>query len=114
MQTSNFPKIIIITLIVIAILSYGVFQIRNLAKGPVLLIFSPVTGTTLTEPQTQIKGIIENASHATLNGRQIFVDEEGNFDELILLSEGYNLVEIEVKDKFERSKKEILELVFNP
>ncbi len=114
MQTSKLPKIIVIVLIVVIIVGYGIFQVRNLAKGPVLIITSPTTGTTFNEQKIFVRGVIENASHATLNGRKIFIDEEGNFEEIVLLSEGYNLVEIEIEDKFERKKKETLELVFSP
>ena len=114
MLSSKLPKIIISTLVIVIILGYAVFQVRNLVKGPILLVSSPITGTTFNDPQISIRGIIENASRATLNERQIFIDEKGNFNETILLSEGYKLVEIKIEDKFEREKTELLEIVYIP
>jgi len=87
---------------------------RNLVKGPILLIYEPANGETFTSPLIEVKGYIKNAAFATFNGNPIFINEEGNFYEKILLSNGYNILEIKVTDKFERIKLKKLELIYNP
>ncbi len=113
----NLKKITKITAIIIVstiIIGYAYFQTRSLSNGPVIEINSPVNGATASKSLIKIQGNIRNATHITLNDRQIFVDEEGKLNETILLLEGYNIVEIEVTDKFERVKKEVLELIYLP
>ncbi|OGD66997.1 hypothetical protein A2442_02585 [Candidatus Campbellbacteria bacterium RIFOXYC2_FULL_35_25] len=104
----------IVAAVVIVVLSYAFYQTRNIIKGGVITIDYPTSGMTLKESLVEIRGTIKNASYITMNGRQIFVDEEGNFKEKLLLSEGYNITEIEIQDRFERIKKEVLELIYEP
>ena len=80
--------------------------------GPIITIHTPENGSTLTESLVTIKGVAENISHISLNDRSIFIDEEGRFQEKLLLSYGYNIMTIKAEDKFGRKTEEILELVY--
>ncbi len=105
-------KAIFIALIVIAIAGYSYFQARNLIKGPQVSITSPSNGTTLGNPMVTVSGTAKNISFITLNNRQIFVDDNGNFKEDVLLSPGYNTWELQAKDKFGRVVTKNIELIF--
>ncbi|OGD68266.1 hypothetical protein A3I18_00040 [Candidatus Campbellbacteria bacterium RIFCSPLOWO2_02_FULL_35_11] len=109
---SKLTKNIFIVLVVVIIGSYSFYQTRNIIKGPIIKIESPANGITVSDPNVYIKGMVKNAAYITMNGRQIFVNENNIFNEIVTLSYGYNVLEIEVKDKFERIKKERLELVY--
>ncbi|MBU1557351.1 hypothetical protein KKC45_00070 [Patescibacteria group bacterium] len=111
---SKLVKTIGIILIVLIISGYAIYQTYNLVAGPVLSVSYPASGMTYTEPLVEIKGFVKNASHITLNDNPIFVNEEGTFSEKLLLSYGYNIFEIEINDKFERTKREKIELIYNP
>jgi len=50
-----------------------------------------------------IKGKAEKANYLALNGREIFIDKEGNFSESISLLPGFSVVTIDAKDKFGKS-----------
>jgi hypothetical protein len=104
-------RVVIIALIVTAIIGYSLFQSRNLIRGPQISLTSPETGSTLDTPLVAIKGMAHNISFITLNDRQIFVDNEGNFHEELLLSPGYNVWKIEAKDKFGRIVSKKIQLV---
>ena len=104
-------KLSIIALVALIIIGYSYFQSRNLIRGPELLIGSPENGSTFSAPLVSIKGTASNISFLTLNNRQIYVDSAGNFNEQLLLSDGYNLWTIEAKDKFGRIVSKKLELV---
>ena len=105
-------KTTISSLIVLVIAFFVLFQSRNLIAGPQLIINNPSNGEVVEDSLTEISGIAENISEIKLNGRNIFVDERGNFNEKILLSYGYNTIIIEAKDRFNRKTTEKLELVF--
>ena len=59
---------------------------------------SAQSGAVLENSVTKITGNAKNAINLTLNGREIFIDLEGNFSETIALLPGYNIVNI--KDLF--------------
>jgi len=59
-----------------------------------------VDGAVLTENIIKITGNAKNAINLTLNGREISVDQAGNFNETIALLPGYNIISIIAKDKF--------------
>ena len=47
-----------------------------------------------------------------MNDRKIFIDQQGNFKEKILLSYGYNIITMKANDKFGRNTKKKLELIY--
>lgn len=96
----------------IVILGYGYFEARNLISGPEITITAPVNGSEVGNPLVEITGTAENIAFISLNDRQIFIDEEGNFKEPYLLSLGYNIVRINAKDKFGRGTQKIIEIVY--
>lgn len=102
--------VFIISLSVIVL--FVVFQSRNLIIGPSIEIIEPKTGSTVEDSLIEIKGLARNISEIKLNGRNILIDEEGNFNEKLLLLYGYNIITIEGQDRFKRKEKKILELVF--
>ena len=57
-------------------------------------------GAKVVESVMEIKGNAKNATFLTLNGREISIDKEGNFNETIALLSGYNIINIRAKDKF--------------
>src|SRR3989338_2412312 len=54
----------------------------------------------MAESVVAVFGNAKNAIHLRLNGRPIFMDQAGNWQETIALLPGYNVVEIKAEDKF--------------
>jgi len=106
-------KIIVIIIVVTIVASYSYYQFKDLLNGPQIEIFYPENGITLSDPLLEISGKVKNISKITLNDRNIFITEEGNFKEDLLLLYGYNIIEIEAQDRFGKIKKEVLEVVYN-
>lgn len=101
-------KRFVIIFSVLLLVSYGIFNARNLIIGPTIEIFSPAENTETTENVITVKGKAQNVSFISLNEKPIFVDKEGKFSEKLLLSPGSNIIEIKAKDRF---KKEILKTI---
>lgn len=112
------PKRILIiaavTCALVALAFYGYRQSKEYLRGPVITITEPENGTSVAVPLITVAGRAENAAFLTLNGRQIFTDEQGNFREKLLLEEGYNILAINAKDRFGRAVRETLQLVYKP
>jgi len=101
-------KLFVITASIILLVSYGLFNARNLIMGPTIEIFTPAPNLETEQNILVIKGRAKNISFLSLNEKPIFVDTEGLFEEKLLLSLGSNIIEIRAKDRF---KKEVLETI---
>jgi hypothetical protein len=106
-------RIVVIALFALLIACYALFQARNLILGPQVSITAPAPGETIDSPLVTITGTAKNITYISLNDRQIFVDEKGDFSESLLASPGYNTWELEAKDKFGRIVSKKVEVVFN-
>jgi len=62
-------------------------------------------------PLATVKGKAEKATHLTLNGREIFIDKEGNFSESIAMLPGFSVVTLNAKDKFGKTAEKKFEIV---
>jgi len=97
---------------IIALHSYG--RARNMLFGPEIKINYPSDGQVLFDDVLILSGEIKNAAFIRLNGRQIFVDSDkkGSFREKLLLHYGYNIIQIEAKDRFGQNEKKHLQVVY--
>ncbi|MFA6536680.1 MAG: hypothetical protein WC250_01475 [Candidatus Paceibacterota bacterium] len=102
----------LITIFVLFIAGYAFYQSKNLREGPLLMVDTPLNGSLATTSLITIAGTAKNITAISLNGRAIYVDETGHFDEKLLLSYGYNIITLSAKDKFGRSVSKKLELVY--
>lgn len=101
-------KITISTLIVLIVVFYTIFNTRLIIKGPSIEVFELQDGQKLEADLVNIRGLAKNISFISLNGRQIFIDENSEFNERLLLTNEFNEIEIYAEDKF--GKKEIKKL----
>ncbi len=90
---------------------YAFFKAENFMLGPKITLENPKDGQVFTSPDIKIGGQASNISLFYLNGRQIFTDKEGKFEENLLLAKGYNIIELKAEDKFGRETKITRELV---
>jgi len=106
---------IAIALIVIAIVGgYAYYRSSAFIRGPVVAITSPQNGTTATSSIITVSGIARNISAITMDGRKIYIDENGNFSEKLLLHPGYNIITVAVRDRYERKAQAVVEVVYIP
>ena len=85
---------------------------NNLIEGPQIIITAPENGSTVNFSLINIVGKARNITSISLNGRTIFIDEDGRIKERVLLSYGYNVLELKAQDRFGREIKKTLELVY--
>ena len=57
-----------------------------------------------------LKGNIKNSKNIFLNGREIVIEENGDFKEELISKYPYTLVVIEAVDKYGKSKEKILNI----
>jgi hypothetical protein len=111
-ETKFYFKVIIITLFLICLFGYSIFEVWKYATGPQITIFSPENGVSVSESLISIEGQGKNTKEITLNDRPIVVDESGRFSEKILLSYGYNILDLEARDRFGKTTEKKLQIVY--
>lgn len=105
-------KVSVILAAIALFAGYGLFQARYLIMGPVINLYKPLSGLT-ESPIAAVAGRARNVSYIDLDGRQIYIDETGEFNEKLLLSRGYNIIKLSARDKFGRTVEKTVELVLD-
>jgi hypothetical protein len=108
---SNKLKIIGFFVFFILIVIYVIFSSRDLIWGVRIRNVNIVDGVSVTDNIMKINGNAKNAIKLTLDGREISVDERGNFNETIALLSGYNIINIRAQDKFENIDEKNYKLI---
>lgn len=93
-------KLSILLVFFLAIALYAFLGAKALIFGVKIKNVDLADGARVTESVQKVTGNAKNAVNLTLNGREISIDEDGNFDETIALLPGYNVISIRAVDKF--------------
>lgn len=99
-------------IIILIIGVYSFYQARKLIAGPEINIKSPENGATVSQPLVEITGTASNIKDISLDDRPIFIDQQGNFDEKLLLPSGYTIITLKAHDRFKHYTEKTLELYY--
>lgn len=105
-------KVVSFSAFFLIILIYAFFRSSNLIFGVKIKNIEIKNVPEETRAKiVEIKGNAKNAINLTLDGREISIDEGGNFDETIALLPGYNIVSISALDKFGNRDEKSYQLI---
>ena len=115
-------KISVFSLFFILIFGYAFFRSYDLLLGVKIKNLNIVDGaparTTvqsggkMTDNVLKVTGNAKNATKLTLNGREISIEQDGNWEETIALLSGYNLINIKAEDKFGNKDEKNYQLIY--
>ena len=100
-------SLISLTLLFIIIIGYGIWRGRDLLFGIHMSVTGISNNETVTDPILNLSGTAYHAIAITVNGRTVSVEENGNWNDPIALQNGYNIIDISAKDKFNRITSKI-------
>lgn len=92
----------LVVFIVLLVFAYAVWQARLLIIGPTISL-NEEPQIVQQERVITLSGQAANIVGITLNGRTIYTDKNGNFNESVFLENGYSVVTIEGIDRYGRS-----------
>jgi len=107
-------QIVGLSIFFLLIIFYGFFVSKDLIFGVRIRNVNIVDGSSVTDNIMKINGTARNAIKLILDGREISVDQTGNFNETIALLPGYNIINIEAQDKFGNVDEKNYKLMFAP
>jgi hypothetical protein len=90
------------------ILIYFSTKLFNLISGPRIKIYSPAPGEIIKSDTQIIFGNAQNAKTIKINGREIDIDEKGDFKEEIIIKSPYTLIVIDAIDKYGKKKEKVM------
>lgn len=93
-------KIVALAVLFIFIVTYTFFNAKDLIFGVKIKNVNIESGIESEPNIVKVTGNAKNAKKLTLNGREISIDQAGNFNETIALLVGYNIITIKAEDKF--------------
>ena len=105
-------KISSFVILFLVIILYAFFRSKDLIFGVKIRNVNLTDGTKMTNNVVNITGNAKNAVQVTLDGREISINQAGDFNETISLLSGYNIVDIYARDKFGHSDEKIYKLIY--
>lgn len=94
------------------VIGYAYYEARGLLFGPAIAVSSTIT--EVREPFIVIRGRADRIASLSMNGKTIPVTENGVFEEPYLLSPGLNRIVLDASDKYGRSRRQAIEIVYTP
>jgi len=102
-----------IAMLGLLIVSFIIFQARFLIMGPQITLTDAPSGPH-NERQIHMKGTAHNIARLWLNDRPIYTDAKGDFDEALVLENGYTIATLRAEDRYGRSTTLSREMVYVP
>lgn len=97
--------------VALVIAGYALYQTKNLLRGPLLEVTTE-TGKLAVSPLINLRGRTERIDYLTIDNQPIFTNELGEFSQKLLLAPGYNIITIIASDRFGRSTRRVIEIVY--
>ncbi len=104
---------VLAVILIIASMAYVAFQARHLLSGPQVFL-EDMDYTVSTERALAIRGQAKNIVNISLNGKQIFTDKNGAFEEKVVLENGHTTAIIRAEDRYGRQISRYKEFVYIP
>lgn len=105
------PRYIIASSLLLLLGAYSLYQARAIIFGPQISIVSHYDGEVVERPLVEVEGHAKNVAWISFNDRQIFTDEEGLWEEKLIVSEGLSIITLKARDRFGRETEKILRLI---
>ena len=109
------PKFIVVATIFILVIATGGYlwyQLSHLLGAPYLIVESPKGDIIVNEESIMIGGYTQADSHIFLNGREI-VNNNGHFEERLVLQSGMNTAEVKSINRFEKEAVIVRRIIKN-
>lgn len=93
--------------LILGLIAFWSVRVAVFAARPSLSIDSPEDRSRVEQAIVTVKGSAERESRLTVNGRELTIDERGNFEERIELPLGANRLEFISENRFGKISKEV-------
>ena len=103
---SSAARNVLLGLVIALFVGYLAFQLQGFIFGSDLVLFTPRNGEHVKTSHIIIQGRATGMSFLFLDGRQVFSDDNGYFEEELILPYGLNIIRMTGKGRFGRTFEE--------
>ncbi len=96
---------------IVFIFAYFATEASSIMKPPELLVEYPADNAVLDHELIEVSGHVESEALVFMNGQEVFLNENGRFEEPMNLSEGVNILRITAQKKHGAKKEIFLRVV---
>lgn len=98
----------IFIIFIILIIIYFIFRLRSYLAGPIIIINSPTPYQEINTKTFELIGIAKNSKSIYINGREIQISEDGQFEETQIAKLPYTIVIIKAIDRYGKTLEKTL------
>jgi len=99
-------SIIFISLFFLGLIFYLYRNLNNFVSNPSLIIFNPANNSIVEESSVVVQGKTDIGNNLFINNQPVLVDDEGGFNERIVLKEGTNIISVRSVNQFNKEISE--------
>ncbi len=107
-------KVLVTSLFVLMLVGYSIYQAHKIIIGPEINLAKSFNPTVTGDNKINLRGQAANVAFISLNDNPIFIDEQGEFNENLLLYPGYNIIKLYGRDKFGKALTRLVEITYKP
>ena len=109
--TPKYMSVSLGLMFVVITIVYIIWQVLSINKTPNLEIFEPQNNQVVLGTFVEISGQTDPGMHVTINGQDIFVDNQGKFKNQLGISAGPKDLQITAKNKFDKAITKTISIV---
>lgn len=102
-----------LSLFILFFIGYLGYQIKGISTAPKLIVYTPIEGQISARTEISVQGVTDKECHLQANGQEIKVDENGQFNTTILLSNGVNTLTLSTTKKHGKTTTLVRHVVVN-
>ncbi len=111
------PRVIasfVVSLFVMGMVGYIIFQVSNFAGMPALKIINPQNNTIVESDSIDISGLTDPDAVVMVNEERVPVTEEGRFNSSLKLHRGVNVLKVKAINKTKKEAFQIYTVEYKP
>ncbi len=108
---SRYVKLVMLSLLVLAVTTYVGVQIKTIVSPPDLLVYEPNDGYMTDEAMISVTGHAEEGTRVRVNGEDALLSQTGFFDVDVALERGMNVIEITSTKRYSKPAVEYRRVV---
>jgi transcriptional regulator with XRE-family HTH domain len=98
-------------LVFLALVGYIFYSVKHFTAAPNLEISSPSTETVIREDRVEVVGKTDIGCSLRINDQTVYIDDIGNFKEVVRLQPGINNIEIRSTNRVGRETAKVVKVL---
>lgn len=111
---NRFVQIAVLGLLVVGIVGYLAFQVRDIIAPPSVVLLTPEDESMTNIPTILVDGYVDTEATVYINGDQVVLNSDFSFESQIDLQQGLNVIVVEAERRYSRRARVERHVVFDP